>query len=134
MIGLGPIRRDSIGYFHDITANFEEAKKMAVNEFLCEYLQMDEEERKYCVIVETAIAKNDDDLMYVTFQDFDTLKEIKSRVAQIRNDEIKTRNFIPPQFWARYKFLSNHCAEERSKDSNLKTLIRFQRRRHRSAL
>ena len=35
------------------------------------------------------------------------------------------RNFIPPQFWARYKFLSDHCAEERSKNQNLKTLIRF---------
>ena len=113
MIGLGPIRRDSIGFFHNITADFEEAKKMAGDEFLCEYLQMDEEERKYCVIVETVIAKNDDDLMYVTFQDFDTLKEIKSRVAQIKNDKIQTRNFIPPQFWARYKFLSNHCAELR---------------------
>ena len=35
------------------------------------------------------------------------------------------RNFIPLQFWSRYKFLSNYCTEERGKNSNLKTLIRF---------
>ena len=43
----------------------------------------------------------------------------------MRNEAIKTRNFIPPQFWARYKFLNNYCAEERGKDPNLKTIIRF---------
>ena len=125
MIGIGPIRRESIGYFFDITADYEEAKKMAVDEFLCEYLQLEEEERKYFAIVETSLVKNDDDLLYVTFQNFDSVKQIKSRVAQMKNEVIKTRNFIPPQFWARYKFLNNYCAEERSKDSNLKTIIRF---------
>ena len=38
MIGLGPIRRESISYFHNITADFEDAKKMAVDKFLSEYL------------------------------------------------------------------------------------------------
>ena len=57
MIGIGPIRRESIGYFFDITADDEEAKKMAVDEFLCEYLQLEEDERKYFEIVETAVAK-----------------------------------------------------------------------------
>ena len=125
MIGLGPIRRASISYFFDIIADFEEAKKMAVDEFLSEYLQLNEDKRKIFIILETVIAKNDDDLLYVTFQDFDSVKEIKSRVAQIRNDEIKMRNCIPPQFWARYKFLSNYCSEERGKNSDIKTTIRF---------
>ena len=125
IIGLGPIRRASIGYFFDIIADFEEAKKMAIDEFLSEYLQLNEEERKYFVILETVIAKNDEDLIYVTFQDFESIKENKSRVAQIKNDEIKIRNFIPPQYWARYKFLSNYCSEERLKDSNIKTMIHF---------
>ena len=34
MIGLGPIRRASIGYFFDIIADFEEAKKMAIDEYV----------------------------------------------------------------------------------------------------
>ena len=125
MIGLGPIRRASVSYFFEITSDFEEAKKMAIDEFLCEYLQLNEDERKFFIIVETAIAKNDEDLIYVTFQDFDSVKEIRSRIAEIQNEEINTRNFIPPQFWERYKFLNKYCAEERNKDSNLKTLIRF---------
>ena len=125
MIGLGPIRHASIGYFHDICADFEEAKKMAIDEYLSEYLQLSEDERKQFTILETQIAKTDDKLVYVTFKDFNLIKEIKSRVVEIKNEEIKMRNFIPPQFWARYKFLSNYCAEERSKDQNIKTMIRF---------
>ena len=125
MIGLGPIRRASVGYFFDIIADFEEAKRMAVDKFLSEYLQLNEDEQKKFVIVETSIAKSDEDLMYVTFQDFDSVRDIKSRIAEIRNDEIKSRNFIPPQFWERYRFLGKYCADERTKDLNLKTLIRF---------
>ena len=125
MIGLGPIRRASIGYFHDIIADFEEAKKMAVDEYLAEYLQLNEEERKYFDILETVIAKNDDELIYVTFKDFKSIKEIRTRVATIKNEEIKVRNFIPPQYWSRYRFLSNYCSEERMKDNNIKTMIRF---------
>ena len=93
MIGLGPIRRASVSYFFEITSDFEEAKKMAIDEFLCEYLQLNEEERKFFVIVETAIAKSDEYLIYVTFQDFDLVKEIRSRITDIRNEEINTRNF-----------------------------------------
>ena len=98
---------------------------MAIDKYLSEYLQLNEDERKHFVILETVIAKNDDELIYVTFKDFDSIKDIKSRVAEIKNEEIKIRNFIPPQYWARYKCLSNYCAEERSKDSNIKTMIRF---------
>ena len=98
---------------------------MAVDEFFTEYLQLTEEERKDFDIVDTTIAKNDDDLMYVTFRDFEAIKEIRRRVATIKNDEIKVRIFIPPQFWMRYRFLSNYCTDEREKDNNIKTMIRF---------
>ena len=56
---------------------------MAVDEFMSEYLQLNEEEQFFFVILETTIAKNDDDLVYVTFQDFESVKDIKSRVAEI---------------------------------------------------
>ena len=125
MIGLGPIRRASINYFNDICADFEEAKRMAIDEYLSEYLQLDEEDRNFFVILETSIVKSDDELIYVTFKDFDSVREIKSRVAEVKNDEIIMRNFIPPQYWSHYKFLSNYCAEKISEDDNIKTMIRF---------
>ena len=125
MIGLGPIRRASVNYFHEICADFEEAKRMAIDEYLSEYLQLEEEERKNFVILETSISKSDDELIYITLQDFDSVREIKSRVAEVKNDEITMRNFIPPQYWTRYKFLSNYCADKRSADENIKTIIRF---------
>ena len=125
MLGLGPIRRASISYFHNIVSDYEEAKRMAVDEFLSEYMQLNEDERKEFEILETSIAKNDDDMLYVTFADFKSVREIRMRVATIRNEEIKVRNFIPPQFWSRYRFLSNYCNDVRAKDKNIKTMIRF---------
>ena len=116
MLGLGPIRRASVSYFHNIVGDFEDAKKMAVDEYLTEYLQLNEEERKDFDIVDTSIAKNDEDLIYFTFRDFDSVKEIRKRVAIIKNEEIKVCVFIPPQFWSRYRFLSNYCSDERAKD------------------
>ena len=98
MIGLGPIRRQSISFFHDITSDFEEAKVMAVNEFLCEYLQLTEEDIKDFNIVETMLAKNEDDLVYVTLSDHESIREIYRRTADLKNDEIMTRIFVPPNF------------------------------------
>ena len=125
MLGLGPIRRASVSYFHNIVGDLEDAKKMAIDEFLSEYLQLNEEERKDFDIIDTMFAKNEDDLIYVTFRDFESVKEIRRRVAIIKNDEVKVRIFIPPQFWTRYRFLSNYCLDERAKNSNIKTMIRF---------
>ena len=125
MLGLGPIRKASISYFHDIVSDYEEAKRMAVDEFLGEFLQLNEEERKEFEILETITAKSDKDLLYVTFADFESVREIRTRVATIQNDIIKVRNYIPPQYWSRYRFLSNYCNEERDKNKNIKTMIRF---------
>ena len=71
MLGLGPIRRDSVSYFHNIVGDLEDAKKMAIDEFLSEYLQLNEEERKDFDIIDTMFAKNEDDLIYATFRDFE---------------------------------------------------------------
>ena len=40
ILGIGPIRRDSISHFFEATADWELAKKLAVNEFLEIYLQL----------------------------------------------------------------------------------------------
>ena len=43
-LGVGPIANQSIDYFHNITADYGEAKKMAATEFLTEYLKYDSED------------------------------------------------------------------------------------------
>ena len=125
MIGLGPILRDSIGYFHNITSDYEEAKRMAVNEFLMTYLQISEEDLKYFDIVETTIAKNDEELLYVTFRDHDSIKDIYSRAAELKNDDLMTRIFVPPQFWDRYRHINQYCAQMRADNRDIKNQIRF---------
>ena len=125
MIGLGPIPRDSIGYFFDITSDYEEAKKMAVNEFFMTYLQINEEEIKDYDIIETSTAKNDNELIYVTFREHDSIRDIYSRAAELRNDDIMTRIFIPPQFWDRYCHLNQYCVKMRANNKDIKNQIRF---------
>ena len=126
MLGLGPIRRATIGYFHDITSDYEEAKKMAVNEYLSIYLQLNEDNISDFEVLDKMHSKSDEDILYVTFRNHESIKEIHKRVAEVKNDDISIRNYIPPQFWSRYWFLSQYCTELRSNDKNLKTLIRFQ--------
>ena len=125
MVGLSPIRRQSIGFFNNITTDFEEAKRMAVNKFLVEYLQITEEEMLDFEIIDSLLAKNENDLMYVTFKEHSSIKDIHRRAAEIRNDDIKVRNYIPPQFWDRYFHLSRHCTKMRDEDKDIKNYIRF---------
>ena len=125
MIGLGPILKQSVNYFADITSDIEEAKKMAINEFLSTYLQFTEEDLSEVNIVNTATAKSDEEIIYVTFSDHDTVRDIYGRAAEIRNNDIQTRIFVPPQFWPRYQHIAQHCANLRDENKDLKTLIRF---------
>ena len=111
--------------FVDITSDIEAAKKMAINEFLATYLQFNEEELAEVNIVDTATAKTDDEIIYATFSDHDTVRDIYSRAAEIRNDDLQTRIFVPPQFWPRYQHISQYCANLREDNKDIKTLIRF---------
>ena len=125
ILGAGPISKDSINYFYDITADLELAKILAAREYLSEYLQYTEDEIKEIDIVETMTSSKEDDLLYITFADHDAIRDIHRRVAAVRNKDIVIRNFIPPQFWDRYVHLSDFCRELRSNNNNTKTLIRF---------
>ena len=111
IIGIGPIRRDSISYFYEATADWELSKKLAVNEFLEEYLQLNTEDINDFEVIKTMLSKSDDEILYTTFAELDSIKEIHKRVAEIKNDEIMIRNFIPPQFWERYRHLSQYCSD-----------------------
>ena len=46
-------------------------------------------------------------------------------MAMIRNPKLGTRNYIPPQFFRKYMFLSNECSDYRSRNKNMKTQMRF---------
>ena len=95
MIGLGPIRQNSIDFFLNVTADYTLAKEMAVKEFLNEYLQFSEEEIEDFIVIDTMISK-EKDIVYVTFADHSNIKDIQSRVAEVRLDEVSTRIYIPP--------------------------------------
>ena len=71
------------------------------------------------------LAKNDEELIYVTFRDYTNIKDIHRRTAEVGNESIKVRNYIPPQFWDRYYFLSQYCSKMKEEDDNMKNYIRF---------
>ena len=95
IIGLGPINLASVEYFYEITADHESAKEMAVKELLAEFLQFSHDEIEDFNILETMIAK-EKDIIYVTLANFDGIKDIQRRVAEVQLDEIATRTYIPP--------------------------------------
>ena len=125
MLGMGPIKEQSIAYFMDITADHVTAKEMAVREFMSEYLEFSEGEMMEHDIIETLISSRNDDIVYVTFAEHATIREIHARAADIKNDDINLRNYVPPQFWARYSFLSSYCKSLRDNNSDTKTMMRF---------
>ena len=124
IVGAGPMKKSSVEYFQRKGLDFEQAKREVVNEFLKFYLQYEEEDIEDLKIVDTQLAKNDD-VIYIAFEDIEDVKEIHARVAACRNEVVQLRNFVPPQYYRRYMFLSKRCAEIRREDPSKKTQIRF---------
>ena len=123
IVGLGPIKKDTIKHFERINSNLEKAKLAAVQEYLQYYLNYSNEEIKDLEIKATKLAK--DDIIYVVFEDQGDIREIYSRIAQSKNDDLATRNFVPPQFFNRYMHISAKCKELRENDPAIKTQMRF---------
>ena len=124
-LGLGPIKLKSIDYFHTITGDYDEAKRMAAVEFLTEYLQYDNADMADMEITDTKISQKNDDILYVVFANQDIVKNVRRRVADCQNDTIRTRDYIPPQFYERYTALARYASDIRSNDRSIKTQIRF---------
>ena len=53
------------------------------------------------------------------------MREIYKRKAEVQNDDIIVKPFIPPQYFARYTALNWLCKERRESDPKLKTQLRF---------
>ena len=124
-IGIGPIRQESTDYFNKITADYGLAKKMAAAEFLQGYLKFDECDLSDIDITDTKMSANGDNIMYCVLDCPEKVINIRRRIADCQNDAIKTREFIPPQFFARYTALAKYASELRADKPEVKTQIRF---------
>ena len=124
IVGIGPITTETLKHFEDISDNFEIAKEQAVIEFLKFYLKYDNIELHDLNIVSTQIAPKDD-IIYVAFDNTKDVRDIYKKIAQVKHPDVTTRNFVPPQFYAWYMYLSKVCKYMRDTDKEIKTQIRF---------
>ena len=124
-VGIGPVTKDTLRHFEDTEKDTKKAEEAAVKEFLGFYLKYGDNELEKLEIKATQVAPKED-MIYVAFADKKDVQDIYSRAARCRNEEVSTRNFIPPQFFERYMFLSRKCADARKESGNtLKTQMRF---------
>ena len=105
------------------TETLKKAKVTAVEKFLCEQLSYEEWELRGVGILRTKMAKNY--IVYVAVRENETIHEFYSRKAELRNDDITLRTFIPPQFFVHYSAISEICKDKRMLDPTLKTQICF---------
>ena len=125
-IGIGPIATQSIDYFNDITADYHEAKKMAATEFLMGYLKFNHEDMEDINISDTKISAKGDGILYLVLDHPDKVRDIRRRISDIQNKDVKTREYIPPHFFNRYSALGRHAQVLRAANPDLKTQIRFE--------
>ena len=59
------------------------------------------------------------------FDNIEDIREINHRIAECKNKNIYTRNYIPPQYYERYMHINTKCNEMRSSNPTLKTKMRF---------
>ena len=94
MIGIGPIVKQSLDFHHKKCKNFEEAKVAVAKEFLQYYLKYDDDELNDLGIVETQVAGKYD-ILYLAFRYHEDVKEIHVRRAEVKEDDVILRNYIP---------------------------------------
>ena len=98
---------------------------MAAGEFLQGYLKFTGDDLSDIDITDTKMSGLGDGIMYIVLDMPEKVVHIRRRLADCRNDKVKTRDYIPPQFFDRYKALGRYAAELRSEDPSTKTQIRF---------
>ena len=125
MAGIGPISLKSIEFFRNKKVNFEEAKVLAVKEFLKYNLDYEEEELNELNIMETRLSTKGEDVIYVAMSSEEEIKELYIRKAEAQNEDILVRSYVPPNYYDRFMHLSRVCTEKRSLDKTLKTQLRF---------
>ena len=66
-----------------------------------------------------------DNIMYLALESPQGVRKIYGRIARCRHPEVTTRNYVPPQWFERYMFISKKCTELRAEKNDTKTQIRF---------
>ena len=124
ILGLSLIYPNDIE-IHMRENNYDKDKIQAATDFLANHLKFNEVELKDMNISETLTAANGDNVLYVTFERMEDIKEIHMRLAECGNEDLSTRNFISPGFYDCYMALNKKCSETRKLRKDIKTQIRF---------
>ena len=123
MVGIGPVTREILEKIDATDKDKEMVRKEIVEEMLKFHLDFNQEEIEILDIKETQEGK--ENLIYFAAGGQGMIREIYVRKAESRNDDLKLRNFIPPQLYKRYIAISNICKMKREENSDLKTQLRF---------
>ena len=125
MAGLGPITNKEIEEQRAaVGGDYELAKIKAAKEHLSYYYRYNKEELEDLEILETK-RTNKDEILYIAVRDQRDIGDIYARKAECQQDETIVKNYIPPQFFARFSALNELCKDRRQEDDSLKTQLRF---------
>ena len=124
IVGAHPITQESIDKFNLITGDYEEAKIEAAKEYLINILGYHLAELQMVNITDTQVSSKGDNVLYIAVDDQDTIYDIRRREAERQHPDIFLRDFIPPQFFARFCALNRLCKELRE-NKTTKTQLRF---------
>ena len=125
ILGLQPISKEEIDYHENRTGDPKQAREHAVRDYLRNYLQYNTEELDRVKIEDTKVSANGEDMVYVAFGDMEMIRDIHWRISEIRDARLTIRNYIPPQIWGRYTYLSRECATYRKENPTIKTQLRY---------
>ena len=123
MLGIGPITREMLDNVDKTGKTKHLVRKELVCGLLSHHLDYNSEELESLDIRETIEGK--DNIVYFAAGGMEMLREIHIRKAESRNDCLLIRNFIPPQLYRRYMYISGVCKDRRQEDPELKTQMRF---------
>ena len=124
MLGIGPILDSTIRHFQEQTKDYNEALKKSVQEYMVYYLAFEEDELENFQILDLKRSASGN-VIYFAMQNENHVKEFYYRKAASQNQDLIIRDYIPPQYHARYMALSAQAAVARSENKNIKTQIRW---------
>ena len=91
MASIGPITMQSVKFFQRNDTSFEEAKILAVQEFLQYKLEYTEEE-----IRETRLSTKGDGIINIAMAMEEMIRDLYIHKAECGDDKVVVRSYIPP--------------------------------------
>ena len=80
---------------------------------------------KTIVITDSQVSAKCENILYIVTRESDSIKDIRSRMADCRDPDLYCMDFIPPQYFSRFTALRKFATELRQKNNSTKTQIRF---------